>query len=79
MRSKILLTIFIAFSLKVAAQEPNKIALIVAISKYPASSGWGELSSQNDVKLIKEALLHQGFKEQNITKNSYGTKWFYGT
>ena len=55
------------FSLKAAAQEPNKVALIVAISKYPANSGWGELSSSNDVKLIKDALLHQGFKEQNIT------------
>ena len=38
----------------------------MAISKYPANSGWGELSSINDVKLIKEALLRQGFKEQNI-------------
>ncbi|MDB5222061.1 MAG: hypothetical protein JWN83_728 [Chitinophagaceae bacterium] len=67
MRLHFLLFLFTVISLKAAAQEPNKLALIVAISKYPASSGWGELSSLNDVKLIKDALLHQGFKEQNIT------------
>ena len=66
MRIIFTLFIFTVFSLKASAQEPNKIALIVAVSKYPANSGWGELSSQNDVKLIKEALLRQGFKEQNI-------------
>ncbi len=54
------------FSINIVGQNPNKIALIVAISKYPASSGWGELSSINDVKLIKDALMKQGFKEQNI-------------
>ena len=48
------------------AQEPNKIALVVAISNYPASSGWAKLSSINDVKLIKDALQKQGFKEENI-------------
>lgn len=59
----LLLTVF---SLKALAQEPNKVALIVAISKYPQALGWGELSSVNDIKLIKDALLRQGFKEQNI-------------
>lgn len=54
------------FSLTALAQEPNKVALIVAISKYPPALGWGELSSINDIKLIKEALIRQGFKEQNI-------------
>lgn len=63
----LLLFICSLFSLKATAQEPNKIALIVAISKYPASSGWGELSSSNDIALIKKALMLQGFKEQNIT------------
>src|SRR4029077_2409125 len=67
MRIKFLLILFTVISLKVSAQEPNKIALIVAVAKYPASSGWGELSSLNDVKLIKDALMRQGFKEQNIT------------
>lgn len=67
MRSSFTLFVLTILSLKVAAQEPNKIALIVAVAKYPVNSGWGELSSLNDVKLIKDALLRQGFKEQNIT------------
>lgn len=63
----ILFILSVFFTLKTFAQEPNKVALIVAISKYPSTSGWGELSSSNDVKLIKDALFRQGFKEQNIT------------
>lgn len=66
MRIFITILLFTVFSFTGAAQEPNKVALIVAISKYPSSLGWGELSSVNDVKLIKDALLRQGFKEQNI-------------
>lgn len=67
MRLNLLLFLFTILSLHASAQEPNKVALIVAISKYPSTSGWGELSSDNDVKLIKDALLRQGFKEPNIT------------
>lgn len=67
MRLNFLLVLFTLISLQTTAQEPNKIALIVAISKYPANLGWGELSSINDVKLIKESLFKQGFKDQNIT------------
>lgn len=51
---------------QVPERTPNKIALIVAISKYPAISGWGELHSMNDIKLIKDVLLKQGFKPENI-------------
>ena len=43
-----------------------KHALIIAIGDYPASSGWGTISSVNDVPLIKQALLNQGFDEDNI-------------
>lgn len=66
MKINFLLFILSLFSLKIFAQEPNKIALIVAISKYPPNSGWAELSSDNDVKLIKDALMRQGFKSENI-------------
>lgn len=47
-------------------KEPNKLALIVAISKYAPSTGWNSLSSENDIPLIREALKRQGFKEENI-------------
>ena len=67
MRLKLLPFIFTLLSLQAAAQEPNKIALIVAIGKYPTTSDWPELSSANDVPLIKGALKTQGFKDENIT------------
>ena len=51
------------------AQEKEKIkhALIIAVGDYPNGSGWGDISSVNDVPLIKEILLKQEFKEENIT------------
>ena len=67
MRLNFLLFFFTFFSLHAAGQEPNKIALIVAIGKYPTTSDWPELSSANDVPLIKGALKGQGFKDENIT------------
>ncbi len=49
-----------------AQKEPEKLALIVAISNYAPSTGWNKLNSENDIPLIKEALKRQGFKEENI-------------
>ena len=45
----------------------NKYALIVAVAKYPEKGGWMQISSDRDVSLIKDALLKQGFKPENIT------------
>ena len=59
----VLLVLFI-FSSNVFAK---KHALIIAIGDYPANSGWGTISSVNDVPLIKQTLLTQGFNEENIT------------
>ncbi|MBL7778245.1 MAG: caspase family protein [Chitinophagales bacterium] len=49
--------------------QAEKYALIVAIGNYPdpGKNGWGKISSQNDVPLIKKALLNQKFEESNIT------------
>ena len=54
----------------------EKHALIVAIGKYPTQSGWATISSDNDVPLIKSALLKQGFLPQNIATitNEQATK-----
>ena len=62
------LLLFIGFilSLSVSAQTPNKVALIVAVSNYDPSTGWDNLSSEADVKLVTEALKKQGFKSENI-------------
>ena len=60
------LSLFISFT---NAQETKttKHALIIAIGQYKTGSGWGDISSVNDVDLIKETLKKQDFKEKNIT------------
>lgn len=49
-----------------ALAKPGKLALIVAVGRYPAASGWEQLSSQNDIRILKNALLKQGFVEGDI-------------
>ncbi len=44
----------------------EKKALLIGIGKYPASGGWASLSSSNDIKIINDALIKQGFKSENI-------------
>jgi len=50
-----------------AASDTTKYALVIAISDYPTEGGWKDISSVNDIALIKGALKYQGFKEENIT------------
>ncbi|MBK9017589.1 MAG: hypothetical protein IPM82_28060 [Saprospiraceae bacterium] len=56
--------------------KKSSIALIVAISQYDQKTGWPTLNAQNDVPLIKYALLQQGFDERDITviQNEQATK-----
>lgn len=58
----IFLTI-ILFFLYLPLQAQNKHALIIAIGNYKF---WNQISSNNDVPFIKNALLKQGFAESNI-------------
>lgn len=44
----------------------EKKALIIAVGDYPEQSNWGKISSEKDVPLIFNALLHHGFLEGNI-------------
>lgn len=64
--SLFLLFCVISFT-KAQESTTTKHALIIAIGDYPRSTGWGAISSANDVPLIKETLLRQGFEEKNIT------------
>lgn len=54
----------------------NKLALIVAVGEYPASSKIKTIASVNDIKYIKTALNRNGFEEKNIETliNSRATK-----
>lgn len=44
----------------------EKYALIIAVGDYPKKTGWSSISSVNDVPLIEQTLLNQGFAEDNI-------------
>ncbi|HSJ25458.1 MAG TPA: caspase family protein, partial [Longimicrobiales bacterium] len=51
-----------------AARAPGRHALIIAIAEYPepARLGYSVLNAHNDVPLIREALLRQGFADGDI-------------
>lgn len=51
---------------KQSASAPIKRALIIAIGDYRPSTGWSRINSQNDVPLVKGALVRIGFQEQHI-------------
>jgi len=70
------LALFFVLSYSVLLVKAEKRALIVAIGKYPAQSGWDIISSENDVPLIKSSLQKQGFNPQNIAviTNQQATK-----
>ncbi len=63
-KALIVLTLVMSFQLIFSTE---KHALIIAIGDYPTKGGWSSISSTNDVPLIKNALLNQGFKDENIT------------
>jgi hypothetical protein len=48
------------------ADTGRKLALIIAIAKYPRASGYSKLHSNNDVPLIRAALVGQGFDSTAI-------------
>lgn len=48
-------------SVAVAPDSGRKVALIIAIARYPRASGYTRLSSDNDVPLLRAALQRQGF------------------
>jgi len=68
--------IIIILLISVHSYASEKFGLIIAIGDYPAKTGWSSISSVNDVPLIKQSLLNQGFKENNITTliNEQATK-----
>lgn len=47
--------------------KSNKKALLIGVGAYPAAGGWATLNSKNDLTIIKDALLSQGFLTENIS------------
>jgi hypothetical protein len=52
--------------LAVRADSGRKLAVIIAIARYPRASGYSRLSSDNDVPLLRAALRRQGFDSSAI-------------
>jgi len=46
--------------------QTNRHALLVGVGDYPTESQWAALSSNQDVILLKNTLIRQGFKETAI-------------
>lgn len=61
------------FSVNVFAE---KYAIIIAVGDYEPRTGWGKVSSKNDIPLIKGALEQHEFLEENILilKDSEATR-----
>jgi hypothetical protein len=63
-RSLLLLIIVVGASHRLSSQD--KIALLMGVADYPASSGWPSTFAFNDLSLIKETLIKRGFNEKYI-------------
>lgn len=63
---KILIFFIVFLALNHEAWAEKK-ALIIAIGDYQPKTGWGKISSVNDIPLIKNALKSQGFEDEKIT------------
>jgi len=73
MKNSLLVLAALLWSITLFAE---KHALIIAVGDYPARTGWSSISSVNDVALINDALVGQGFASDNISilKNEQATK-----
>lgn len=69
--TKIILLLFL-LPTKVKAQ--HKHALLIAIANYPDESGWGDISSDKDIDLIKPVYLKQGFNDMQILRDEDANK-----
>lgn len=63
MKTLTLLLFATLFSLTAFAE---KHALIIALGTYNKETGWSNISSANDVEIIKQSLIIKGFSDKNI-------------
>lgn len=70
----IAILLVLATAINVVAQE--RFALLIGIGEYPKTSGWSAIHGDNDVVIIKQLLIEQGFKNERISviTNSAATK-----
>lgn len=46
----------------------SRHAILIGIGNYPEDSGWNRIHGNNDVTILTEALLHQGFSSDEIVQ-----------
>ena len=73
---KCILTLLSVMLFGLVNAQVNKHAVIFAIGEYPKAGGWPQISSANDIPVIKAALMNQQFSETNIrvVKDAAATK-----
>lgn len=73
---KRILTLYLIIFSTFEASAQNKLALLIGIGEYPQDSGWPTIHGDNDVAIIKNLLIGQDFKEDDICEltNSAATK-----
>ena len=73
------LFLFITLLFWISSFAQKKIGLIVAVGQYPQGGRWRNLSSENDVRFIKAALVKNGFALTNVDSliNEQATKKKY--
>lgn len=65
--TRVLLFLFsLILSTELFSVSAEKIALIIAVGDYPQESGWRKINSSNDVSIIRQTLINQGFAEKDI-------------
>lgn len=56
----------IFLTLFVTAHAQEKRALLIGIGDYPTELGWNKIHGHNDIGIIKNTLIQQGFPVENI-------------
>lgn len=49
-----------------SAWGQSRYALLIGIGEYPEGSGWSKIHGNNDISIIKSALIRQGFSEDSF-------------
>lgn len=71
---KWIILIILGWLFQTAQAQQSKHGLIIAIGEYPKETDWKPISSVNDIQLIKNALVKQGFNYIDSIKNEQATK-----
>lgn len=58
--------LFLFLSLFLHTAGATKRALVIGIGAYPSETGWASISGANDVPVVRQMLIDNGFEARNI-------------